>query len=405
MKSEVSWRLGLLLAGGLSCWGCQQAGEAQVAPSSRSLEPAPVAALAQEPAGTEPASSGRLSSALHLAEAGEKARDPEVAWCASGGAPVVGQPVFDAQERAYVATSDGYLHAFERDGRYRWSYTVKGTPLGSVSLRPHDGVILMGTTASLVYAISQSGTLYWRFSTMTPVWSGLLALNPETVVFLGLDERLYALANTGRARYRVRAPGTPMGGPVVASNDVVWVPLANGVARFRAAYQLEHFPLPSAAEQLLTLGKRAVARAGGRAYLLESGEPPRDLGEAQSLAGDGRRVLVLSDSGNHQSLMVKEAQASRDTSAAVGQKASLSFELSDLNDAPALAGERLWLPGKAGRLRIRQLGSGKEQVIRVGDSDLKAPLVSASGERAILADSLGRFCVIDLSRSEKFVGN
>src|SRR6478609_5234896 len=58
-----------------------------------------------------------------------------VLWCASGGAALVGEPVLDKHERVYAATSDGYLHAFERDGRFRFSYTVQGTPLGSVSLR------------------------------------------------------------------------------------------------------------------------------------------------------------------------------------------------------------------------------------------------------------------------------
>src|SRR5690606_14887190 len=67
-----------------------------------------------------------------------------VMWCASGGAPIVGAPVVDESDRSYIATADGYLHAFERDGRFRWSYTVKGTPLGSVSIRPSDGAILMG---------------------------------------------------------------------------------------------------------------------------------------------------------------------------------------------------------------------------------------------------------------------
>lgn len=392
-----------MLVAALLLAACQHPRETPVVePASSREAKGPQTSASAELADSTPSRVSRTDTPQPPVLAEEYHQSSEVLWCASGGAPVVGQPVFDEQERVYVATSDGYLHAFERDGRYRWSYTVKGTPLGSVSLRPHDGVILMGTTASLVYAISQSGTLYWRFSTTTPVWSGLLAMNSQTVVFLGLDERLYALANTGRARYRVRAPGTPMGGPVVAPGDVVWVPLANGVARFKAAYQLQHFPLPSPAEQLIDLGDQAIVRAGGRAYRIESGEEPIDLGPAESLAGDGRRVLVLANEGHHQSLMAENLRKSIPASEPENKKESMVFALPELSDAPALSQGRLWMPEKTGRLRIRQLGSGKEAVIRVGESELKTPLVSASGERAVLSDYLGRFCVVDLSGSKKF---
>ncbi len=345
-------------------------------------------------------SAGKESSTLPTALKPEKlevceqdcdksAQDPGILWCVSGGAPVVGLPVIDEKNRAYVATSDGYLHAFERDGRYRWSYTVKGTPLGSVSLRASDGLILMGTTSQLIYAITQRGTLYWSFSTMTPVWSGLFALNAASVVFVGLDERLYALSNSGGALYRVRAPETPMGGPVVAPHDVVWVPLSDGVARFHAAYRLEHFRLPSAVEQLVTWGDQAVALAGDKAYLIESGAEPQELGTAQYIASDNDRVLLVTE----KSLTLILPGVDR---------RNLDFDPREVGAAPALMGGNVWLPGADGTLRIVDLDQGVIDEIRVGAVSLKTPVVSGTGDYAILTDAMGRFCAFDPAVSRKF---
>lgn len=319
----------------------------------------------------------------------EPPRDPGILWCVSGGAPVVGLPVIDEKNRAYVATSDGYLHAFERDGRYRWSYTVKGTPLGSVSLRASDGLILMGTTSQLVYAITQQGTLYWSFNTVTPVWSGLFALNAGSVVFVGLDQRLYALSNSGGALYRVRAPQTPMGGPVVAPHDVVWVPLSDGVARFHAAYRLEHFRLPSAVEQLVTFREKAAALAAEKAYLIESQAEPQDLGAADYLASDSKHLLLATETA----LTLVEVG---------GKRRELKVDLGELGAAPALADGRAWVPGADGILRIVELDQGVIDEIRVGTVALKTPVVSSTGDYVILTDAMGRFCAFDPAVSRKF---
>lgn len=317
-----------------------------------------------------------------------------VRWCASGGAPIVGAPVVDAEERSYVATSDGYLHAFERDGRFRWSYTVKGTPLGSVSLRPSDGAILIGTTGRWIYAINQDGSLRFRYPTLTPVWSGLHALNPSTVVFLGHDTRLYAISNSGTRKYRVRAPSAPMGEPVVAPGDVVWLPLEDGVARFESAFRLERFELPGVAEQAVVLGSGAVVRAGTMAYFVARDGTTRELGPARLLAGDGRRVLVVRPDGGavlvESSLDLHEVRVSPKI-------------LNDLSAAPTLVGDQLWCPLEGGRLSVRPLagGEGIEISLRLGGAS--TPVVGPSGRWALVPSRGGEFCAVEIS-SESLTG-
>lgn len=290
-----------------------------------------------------------------------------------------------------MATSDGYLHAFERDGRFRWSYTVKGTPLGSVSLRPSDGAILMGTTGRYIYAINQDGSLRFRFPTLTPVWSGLLALNPSTVVFLGHDRRIYALGNNGTRRYRVRAPSDPMGGPVVAPDDVVWLPLEDGVARFQAAYKLERFELPVPVEQVVPLGRDVVALGGGEAFFVSKTGQVGRLGRARMLAGDGQRVVLVRLAGTLE-LLTSELSTEH-----VAQGATARAPLSA---PPTLVGEHVWLPYQDGTVQIVALrGKGESIEFAAHDGPVSSPVVGPSGRFAIVPTPGGRFCAVELGPS------
>lgn len=312
-------------------------------------------------------------------------------WCVSGGAALVGEPVLDDQERLYFATADGYLHAFERDGRYRWSYTVAGTPRGTVTLRPQDGTIFLGTTRQLVYAIAPSGKLHWLFDTASPVWSGIHGLNAQTIVFFGLDERLYALRNSGAARYRVRAPSTPTTEPAIGPDDVVWVGLADGAARFLAAYRLEKFTLPSAVEQLVPLGNGALARAGGRAYFLSPGANPQDFGRAQFLATKS----AVARSGSH---------PDQPDFWAVAEGATLRFPApqkawglaAPIAEAPRLAGGQVWVPHSDGTLTVRSLSGEESTSLRLGERPLRSPVVGKSGKFAVVANSAGTICAARL---------
>lgn len=318
-----------------------------------------------------------------------------VKWCASGGAPIVGAPVVDQAERSYVATSDGYVHAFERDGRFRWSYTVKGTPLGSVSLRPSDGAILIGTTGQFIYAINQDGSLRFRYPTLTPVWSGLHALNSKTVVFLGHDERIYAISNEGLRKYRVHAPSAPMGEPVVAPGDVVWLPLVDGLARFEAAFKLDRFPLSAPVEEAEALGNSAVVRAGGRAFLLATDGKTQALGPARFLSGDGERVLLARSDGSLSLLSANGKRVSLDVPKEL---------VAALSAAPALSGDRVWLPLTDGRVVVTDFTHQDPIEVTLKNSALSTPVVGRTGKWALVPSRGGEFCAVEIHREGPWAG-
>lgn len=310
-------------------------------------------------------------------------------WCIHGGSALVGSPVVDDQGRVYLVTADGYLHAFEADGRYRFSYTVKGTPLGSISLRPSDGAILLGTTAQRVYAINQSGRLLWSFSTITPVWSGIHPLDARTVVFIGLDFRLYALSTTGAARYRVPVPGIPVGEPTIDASGTVWVPLDTGIAGIEQAHRVERIPFEAPVERIVPLGgDRLVALSGGRVWTVADDRSPRDRGTADYVSAVGEVWLAASEEGD--ALLFD------------GQKRSSVSVPAGLSDNPVLTDGTAYFPLADGSLavfdgwkkeaRAREAGALRVRRLPVADEALRTPVRDPSSGRLVVPTASGRIC-------------
>jgi len=235
------------------------------------------------------------------ARAGDPARAPLVTgvqgFCVHGGAPAVGYPLVDRLGRLYLVTQDGYLHSYEPDGRFRFSFTVSGTPLGSPSLRPSDDAILLGTTARSVYGIRTDGQLSFRATTLTPVWSGLHARDPRSVIYIGLDRYLYALSNHGVALYRVPIPGQPVGEPAVAPGGVVWIPLDTGLARIREALSVQRFPTAAPVDQVVLGARGPFALSGGQLWSFAQDGTALAHGPAEGLLGDGTSVLAWDGEG------------------------------------------------------------------------------------------------------------
>lgn len=304
-------------------------------------------------------------------------------WCVSGGAPLVGHPVVDAEERIYFATSDGYLHAFESDGRYRFSYTVQGTPLGSVSLRPGDGAILLGTTRRLVYAIGQGGSLKWSFETLTPVWSGIVPLDRDTVSFVGLDRHLYALGTGGGAKFRVKIQGQPVGEPIVTRRGLVWVPLSDGVARIENAWKQKHLALSAAVDVALHSGDGLLVRSGEDATLFaESGE-----------VLDRKQVVEVGGSESAQVFLFAGGRGA--WRSAAGER---EFEFGEERPpSGALFADASWLaiPLEDGRALV-QGRDGETETVVVGSAAIERIQMGPSGKRLIVSTREGDVCSVRL---------
>jgi len=310
-------------------------------------------------------------------------------FCVHGGAPLVGRPLVDGAGRLYLVTRDGYLHAYEADGRFRYSFTVAGTPLGSPSLRASDGAVLLGTTARSVYGIGAEGQLSFRAQTLTPVWSGLHARDPESVVYVGLDRFLYALSNHGEALYRVPIPGQPVGEPAVAPGGVVYIPLDTGLARMEQALKVHRFPTAEPIDELGLGAHGPWVLSGGALISFDPRGVAWRHGQASALLADGRSVLALDGRGGG-AWFPGGDPADR---VVLGPHEPL-----EPSGEGGLSGTRALFPLESGEVALLDLAHPERPTVsRVAilHESVTLALFAARSRRLLLTGRSGRACLVD----------
>lgn len=310
-------------------------------------------------------------------------------FCMHGGAPLVAQPLVDTLGRLYLVTQDGYLHGYEADGRFRFSFTVSGTPLGSPSLRAGDNAVLLGTTARAVYGIASDGQLSFRAHTVTPVWSGLHARDAQSVVYVGLDRFLYALSNRGAALYRVPIPGQPVGEPAVAPGGVVWIPLETGLARIEQALSVRRFPTRAPVDQLALGARAAFVLTAGSLWSFQASGAATEHGPAEELLSDGTAVLALGSDGTG---------AWFPTGDPAGRVLVRFPEVLRPSGAGGLFQGRVLLPLESGEVAWLDLSrAGNPQIRRelILTESLALATFAPGGARLLVTSRSGRACLLD----------
>ena len=310
-------------------------------------------------------------------------------FCMHGGAPLVGRPLVDTLGRLYLVTQDGYLHAYEADGRFRFSFTVTGTPLGSPSLRASDNAVLLGTTARAVYGIAADGQLSFKAHTVTPVWSGLHARDAASVVYVGLDRYLYALSNHGAALYRVALPGQPVGEPVVAHNGLVWVPLDTGLARMEQARSVRRFPTPAPVDELALSARGPFVLTAGSLWSFQPSGSATDHGRAGTLLADGTSVLALDGRGG--GLWFPGGDPAR--AVALGP-----YEALEPSGEGGLLHGRALLPLDTGEVALLDVTNPAATSLRrspILSESLALAAFTPGGARILVTSRSGRACLLD----------
>jgi hypothetical protein len=236
---------------------------AEPGPSAAPLAPPSVeAASAVEPAkpSVEPA-----KPSVEPAKPSVEPAKPSVVWRFRSAAPVSGSPAVSPAGLVYVSTVEGYVHALEPDGAFRWSYGVVGIPIGAPAVDA-AGQVYVATTAQRLYALRPDGRLGWmqhaaaRFAT-PPVWAA-----PGYIYYVGRDQNIYHLADWNGAPSG-RYLGQPASVPLASLGDgaVALGTAAPDAQVFRRSSLVAHLALESGLVQPLLGGKGhwfALTRAG-----------------------------------------------------------------------------------------------------------------------------------------------
>lgn len=146
------------------------------------------------------------------------------------GAELIAPAGVAADGTLCVGTVDGYVHALNADGSYRWSYSLHGA-INRRPLRVGD-LWYVATSADRIYAFKPDGSLSWVFKPMSPVDSELAADTLGTLFFVAADHFLYGVSGHGAVVLR-----TPFGqlqaGPILGPDGAIWARNPTGLLRAR----------------------------------------------------------------------------------------------------------------------------------------------------------------------------
>lgn len=182
-------RAGLLDRGLALGWGFPQAGRVLPVQLCLMTFAALLGAAAEAPA-------------VRWAETPEPVR---VAFQFASAAPLFARPGLGRDGSLYVGSGDGYVHALAADGRFRWSYTVKGRVVAPPVEDPSTGRVFVATSGARLYALEADSHLRWVFPLPVAPKSEL-ALSPQgTLLFVGQDDFLYGVTTGGALSLRLAA--------------------------------------------------------------------------------------------------------------------------------------------------------------------------------------------------------
>ncbi len=316
------------------------------------------------------------------------------AWCVHAGAPSLGAPLIDRRGRVVMATTDGYVHSFERRGRYRWSYTLSGAVAGPVAQRSKDGAIWVGTTDRQLYSIATDGRLQGRITTAAPVATGLVRRRDGSLLY-GSGRALYATTAFGGARWRVDLGAALSGPPVQGSENITWVAAGRELLRVEGAWRLQRFPLPGEAlGPPLRLAQGVAIVAGGDLLSFDdAGQLRWPRGDVAVAAVAGRGVVGVSPRGQVRWFDADGQQLKREGPASdagghggVGAPAASPQVLAGVTYVPLLSGELVGVDRQGQVVRRWRLSTAP-----LGELAIDVP-----GRRLLATVSGGRICSVPL---------
>jgi len=157
-------------------------------------------------------------------------------WCFDAGAPIAGPPALGPEGQVYVATHEGYVHALNEDGAFRWSYTVKGSVIGGPRMLP-NGSVVVTTNVGLIYALTPQGRRHWVFKVPEPITTPVTVSAKGTLVFGASDRVLYTVSPYGGVVWRAPVKGGFSTPPEVVAPGLVAVGTSRGILLVRGPNQ------------------------------------------------------------------------------------------------------------------------------------------------------------------------
>jgi hypothetical protein len=192
----------------------------------------------------------------------------------SAGSALFAGPGVGKDGDVYVGSGDGYVHALASDGRFRWSYTVKGRVVAAPVEEPASGRVFVATSEARLYALEPDSRLRWVFPLPVAPKTELTLTPKGTLYFVGRDDHLYGVTTSGALALRLAARGA-RSAPAALEGGQTGLVLGDTFATLKG-YGYDRAPLPGpfgATAKLVVAADRAIfACEEGRARLRAGSE-------------------------------------------------------------------------------------------------------------------------------------
>jgi outer membrane protein assembly factor BamB len=310
-------------------------------------------------------------------------------WCFDAGAPIAGPPALGPEGQIYVATHEGYVHALDENGAFRWSYTVKGAVIGGPRMLPH-GSVVVATHLGLIYALTPEGRRQWVFKVPGPITTAVTVSAKGTLVFGASDRVLYTVSPYGGVVWRAPIKGGFSTPPEVVAPGLVAVGTSRGVVLVRG---------PNRQTLVEASGVRQIAagpESVGFGWALAdagivpfAGVDPVEFAGLQQLSSV-RGGQLLAASGGELVWIAADGQAARRVALPAPLSGSVALDARGTVYAPTHEGRLLAArPSDSAFAEFALLGSSSLSDAVVDDA--RGRVVAAAGEGVVCAVSVADF--------------
>ena len=110
-------------------------------------------------------------------------------------APLIGNPISDAEERTYFGTKASFLRCLDSEGLQQWENRLP-SPLVANTLVESDGKIFFATQEGTIFCFSSDGISCWTYPSGAKVTSPLL-LSSSRIYFINEERTLMCLQKNG----------------------------------------------------------------------------------------------------------------------------------------------------------------------------------------------------------------
>jgi len=150
-----------------------------------------------------------------------------VAWSFNAGAPLSAPPTPAPDGSVLVVTLEGYLYALRADGGHRFSYSLRGRPIGSPVTTP-EGLVVVAAEPDRLYTLDRDGGLTWVSQVAGGIATGP-AVDDKGRIWVATRARtLLAFSPHGGVVGFARTGVAPFAGPVALSSGGVALGAADG---------------------------------------------------------------------------------------------------------------------------------------------------------------------------------